>query len=476
MPKSKTSDIAQNIRNYSIRSGVETFIDKNLLMRLNDFGEYEYADQKTASASPVSATSENVNAMSIKSKNEDEVSKKLFANVKNINHNDAIGYYLDLYAGHVIEGDFRKNGSSGGIATWLLKELLSKKLIDGVIHLQKDHKKNGVLFEYKVSRNIDQVIAGAKTRYYPGELSNVLQEVKEAKGRYAVVGIPSILMEVRLLAIQDPIIAERIAYTIGLICGHQKSAKYAENIAWQCGIKPGDLEDIDFRKKIVGKPASDYATELVGLINGKKQTITRLQTELFGVNWGHGFFKTQFSDYTDDALNETADIALGDAWLEEYVSDSKGNNVVIVRNSEIAEILKDGIESKKLKLDIVDAATIIRSQSGLIHHTRDELPYRLYIKDKKGDWRPKKRVEASSKLPYLRKRVQDLRLRIAQDSHIKYSEAVAKDDWMYFYKKMRKYVFAYSALYYLILLKKNGPIKIVQKITKRVLRTVAKNN
>lgn len=37
-------------------------------------------------------------------------------------------------------------------------------------------------------------------------------------------------------------------------------------------------------------------------------------------------------DFCDDVFAETADIALGDAWLPEYVQDGNGTNVVVTRN------------------------------------------------------------------------------------------------------------------------------------------------
>lgn len=74
---------------------------------------------------------------------------------------------------------------------------------------------------------------------------------------------------------------ERIKYTVELICGHQKSTKFAELMAWQLGIKPGDLKDIDFRYKFPDKPASLYGIRVRGLVDGKMQTIITPTSELF---------------------------------------------------------------------------------------------------------------------------------------------------------------------------------------------------
>lgn len=443
---------------YDVRSGVFSAVDENISMKMNHFGEYEAVREGPVVERPLVDEQKliNVSAMADNGLNEDIIGKELFGDVKGIKHDTLLGYYKDLYVGYVKDGDYRKNASSGGIATWVFKELLERKLIDGVIHMKPVDDDSGILFRYEISRTTEEIINGAKTRYYPGELSKVLKAVKENPGRYAVSGLPSFIYELRLLARQDETFKKSIAYTVGLICGHQKSAKYAENLAWQHGIKPGDLKYINFRKKDETQPASMYSLELTGLIDGKETTITRRQNTFYGGDWGHGFFKTKFSDFTDDTLNETSDISLGDAWLPEYTKDSGGNNVIIVRNPDIAKILKDGLKNDKLKLDVVDEKTIIRSQSGLIHHTRDELPYRLHKADKSGEWRPKKRVEASKNIPILKRKVQDLREKIARNSHTLYASAVADGVWESFKLETKQYVQKYKYIYLAIRLKNKG--------------------
>lgn len=241
---------------YCVRSGVYSTQTKTLEMKLNDYGEY------TPLVTDYCQEIELLDAMSNTEHNEDTISKALFSEINNIKHEPIIGYYSDLYAGYVAEGDYRKNSSSGGMGTWIFKELFERKLIDGVIHVKESNDGDGILFKYAVSQSVEEIQAGAKTKYYPAELSQVLKHIRETPGKYAVIGIPSIIMELRLLTIYDPIIKERIIYTIGLICGHQKTTKYAESLAWECGISPENLTGIDFRKKIENSPADLYSVEV----------------------------------------------------------------------------------------------------------------------------------------------------------------------------------------------------------------------
>ena len=422
-------------KKYSEASGSIAVVNKNIKMELNDHGVYEetFIKDDACELDPITKyVSPNFN----QEVTESIIAEKLYGNIKGIQFDEQIGYYTSLYAGHVKEDDFRKNASSGGMGTWIFKELFENDLIDGVIHVKENRDDNSsILFKYDISRSVEEIQAGAKTKYYPVEFSEVMKVVKETPGRYAIIGIPSFIMSVRLLAEKDEIVKERIKFTVGLICGHQKSSKFAEFMGWQVGIKPGNLKHIDFRKKLLDRPANNYGIEITGLKDGKEVTIVKPTKELLGQNWGQGYFKKKSSDFTDDVMNETADITLGDAWLPEYTKDSKGNNVVIVRNPVIDNLIKKAIESNKLNLDIVDKETIFKSQEAHYRHTHDELVYRLYKEEKTSEWVPSKRVKPSKDIPLLRRKVQDIREEISDQSHLLYKKAVELDDIDYFHNR-----------------------------------------
>lgn len=453
---------------FSEASGSCAVVDNNIKMKINEFGLYEEVvllseDQKLNPM--VEHVSPNLNQRI----NESDIARRLYHDIDGIQYDERIGYFTSLYAGHVTEGEYREKASSGGMGTWIFKELFEKNLIDGVIHVKENtDKESPIMFHYDISKSVEDIQAGSKTKYYPVEFSRVLKIVKETPGRYAIIGIPSFIMAIRLLAEKDDIIKERIKFTVGLICGHQKSSKFAELMAWQVGIKPGDLKYIDFRKKLLDRPASSYGVEMRGFVEGEEVTIVKPTNELLGQNWGQGYFKPMASDYTDDVMNETADITLGDAWLPEYTQDSEGNNVVVVRNPIIDDLIKEGIESGNLNLDIVDKETIFRSQEAHYRHTHDELAYRLHKRDKSNEWRPNKRVEASGNIPLLRKKAQDMREEIYTQSHLVYKKAVELDDLDYFKSEMEKLSKKYNQLYRLMSIQKKGLYGLIKTVAKRI--------
>lgn len=437
----------KEFQSFDFGTGIWPIVNNNIEIKLNDDGVYENILKKEIhNFSSEELINLQETSCVFSNKNESEVAEKLFSKLTNIKHNKRIGYYLNLFAGHVIEGDFRKNASSGGFGTWIFKELFEKDYIDAVIHVKEDLTKEK-LFKYDISYNLEEIQAGSKTKYYPVEMSEVLNVVKDKPGRYAVIGVPSFITELRLLCEKESVFKERIKFFIGLVCGHQKSTYFSDFLAWQCGIEPNKLEHIDYRKKNANLPATSYDIEVSGMIDGAIKTITKNTRDLYGYDWGQGFFKVRASDYTDDVMNETADLTLGDAWLQDYANDSLGNNILIVRNPLIDSLIKEASLDKRIKVDIIDEDKIISSQSGHFKHTQDELNYRLAKLEKKGTFVPRKRWGQKKQLNFVRKRVQDLRERISVNSAIYFKKAIEKNDYKYFMKKMNSLVFMYNVLY-----------------------------
>ncbi|MEQ7216576.1 Coenzyme F420 hydrogenase/dehydrogenase, beta subunit C-terminal domain [Enterococcus asini] len=431
---------------YDFGTGVSAYCSDKIEMKFNELGEYFSSVSNSNVLSKDEIDKITYTSLVTNSNNIDRISKTIFSDLPDIKFNEKIGYYSDLYIGYVKEGEFRKNGSSGGFATWILKELLTRNLVDGVVHVTatNDPKK---LFKYTISRTEEELLAGAKTKYYPVEISEALKTIRDTPGKYAVIGLPSFIMELRLLCEIDPTINERIKYMVGLVCGHQKSTRFSELLAWQCGIKPGKLNFIDFRKKMSDAPASSYAIEVKGEKDGQEISVTHRMKDLYGGDWGRGIFKVRASDFTDDVMNEAADITLGDAWLPEYTEDSNGNNIVIVRNPEIAQIIKEAIDVDKIQVDIVDDRKIIQSQISHYRHTQNELHYRLYKKEKIKEWFPKQRIQPSKNISVNRRVIQDIREKICLNAPVYFNEAIKKDDLNYFLKKMTPLDTSYKLVY-----------------------------
>jgi coenzyme F420 hydrogenase subunit beta len=249
-------------------------------------------------------------------------------------------------------------------------------------------------------------------------MSGVISEILRRPGRYVVVGVPCFVKALRLACRESTVLKERVAFVIGIVCGHFKSTSFAELFAWQCGIMPAELRGIDFRTKLPDRSASSYAVTVTGEREGQPVTVTKPTSELFGSNWGHGLFKYKACEFCDDVVGETADISIGDAWLPEYESDSGGTNVVVVRSPILNSILSSAVVASRVHLEGISAEKVVASQAGGIRHRRDGLAFRLYLADRSGSWRPTKRVQPScSHLGSKQWDIFKLRYEIGQMSH-----------------------------------------------------------
>ena len=332
--------------------------------------------------------------------NEDAIAAECFPHAHR--HDDATGRFVAAYVGHVAEDDFRRDGSSGGLTTWVARELLRRGDVDAVAHVHpvEDPGHDGRFFRYRLSRTGDELRSGARSRYYPVEMSGILREILSTPGRYAVIGIPCFIKAVQLLRREQPVVRERIRHTLGLFCGHMKSARFVESLAWQMGVGLQDVERVEFRRKLVGRPANWYNAALT-LRDGR--VVDRDWWHLVDGDWGAGFFMDAACNFCDDVMAETADVSFGDAWVEPYSSDWRGTNVVVVRSSRIASILSQGLAENRLQLTEVDADFVARTQAAGLRQRREGLAYRLA--HHRGPITPLKRVRPDADTPTSQRRL-----------------------------------------------------------------------
>ncbi|KKL63732.1 hypothetical protein LCGC14_2172150, partial [marine sediment metagenome] len=266
--------------------------------------------------------------------NEDSIGKKLFNFQEGVQHCSETGYYLKCFTGHVLNEEVRLSATSGGIITWLAEELLSSGKVDAVACVGKcDEGEN--LFEYKFITDAAEISECRKSRYYPVEFSGTIRKIKEVEGKVLFIGLPCFIKAMRLAMKQDPVLADRVAYTIGLFCGHLKSKHYAAYLARSSGVHEKDIQTVDFRKKIKDKPANKYAFEVVTRNEGPDNHRQIMMQDVWASSWSNNLFMLDACEYCDDIMAETADISVGDAWLAEFIKDYRGTSITICRNTDL---------------------------------------------------------------------------------------------------------------------------------------------
>ena len=305
--------------------------------------------------------------------NEDEISKSL--NRDKLKKHEHLGNYLNLYAGHSIK--YRKTSSSGGIATFVLSELMRNGEIDYLISVKKNIECGGG-YEYALSGSANEIINSSKTKYYPVTLAKVLKIIEEKDANFAITAVPCFVKGIRLKQFKNEIYKKRIKFIVGIFCGGLKSKFYTDYLINKTNYTPSKTEDITplYRIKEANSfGASDYSFG----VELQNKTVSKLKMKSLPDMWGTGFFKANACDFCDDLCAENADLSIGDAWIKPYVDDNLGDNIVITRSRLAEKYIQLGIENNELNLDFIPSDLAVKSQSGNVTHRKKGLKLRLFL-------------------------------------------------------------------------------------------------
>jgi coenzyme F420 hydrogenase subunit beta len=343
-----------------------------------------------------------------------------------------IGRYLSTIVGHVTDEALRLSGGSGGLITWLSGELLRRGDVDAVVHVQPAPTEAGVLFHYAISRSEAEIRRGSKSRYYPVTLAEMFRDVATSSERVAFVAIPCFAKAIRLLIAAGQLDRDRVPFVIGLVCGHMKSSYFADYLAWQRDAAPGSLTGFDFRHKLMDRPASSYGFRMITQTRNEVHPMASVR----GHDWGEGLFKLPACEFCDDVMAECADVAIGDAWLPDFVADPKGTNIAVIRDARIASIIEEGRHRNALWLTDISPETVAQSQASGLRHRREGLAHRRARAGETGTWTPPKRVAAAMAPTKQRRQIYDLRLAITLKSNQAFARARAANDINLFEREM----------------------------------------
>lgn len=358
---------------------------------------------------------------------EDELADKFLPVTAARDHK--LGKYDEVFAAHAEEGSFRRDGSSGGLGSWIAIELLRKGMIDGVIHARPAARDaaEDPFFRYGISRSVEEITQASHSHYHVVEVSNVLAEVKATAGRYLFIGIPCMVKAVRRAQALDPIIAGRITYTMGLVCGHLKSVHWALSLGWGAGTRPEDIDAITFRVKSENVPAKAYYFGIQKRDGSESEVHD--SAPLTGGKFNLGAMMPDACNYCDDVVAETADLTIGDAWLPRYAFDWRGKNMVVSRNPVLTALLQDAADEGRVIIEPMTAKEAGDAQAGGFRQRREGLAHRLVRRRARGLWTPQKRCLPDMTRPGpLRARIYDMREKVGQRSRVAFRKALDAGD------------------------------------------------
>ena len=282
------------------------------------------------------------------------------------------------------------------MCTWILEKMLTRGMADFIVCVSPAHEQ-GKLFSYKIIDNSNDIKSSAKSAYYPVELSAIIKQILEMDGRCAVVGLPCFLKGLELAMERTKRLKDRIIATIGLTCGQLKSAHYTQYLAALAGVS-NNLKYVTYRSKEGTASAIDYNFVCQDSEGNKgKLSFQRDVNEISTGRW----FTPASCNFCDDIFAEVADVAVMDAWLDGYMDDNKGNNIVLVRDSKIHGLLENGILNKELFLSSTDIDNVVKSQAAAVNIKRNQIRYRLYKRNLEKDKVITKRVGMSKSMGFI---------------------------------------------------------------------------
>jgi len=305
---------------------------------------------------------------SCKVRTEDEISDLFLQG--SISSHPRIGKFINLYAGYA--DAFRNTSSSGGMATYLFKALIDRKVVDHIV-IVKSSDQPGVYYEYDILSSEADIIQSSETKYFPVNLSDVISRIEKNEGTYAIIGVPCFIKALRLAQEYNRLLNRRLVFMIGIVCGGVKSSFFTDFMLQKAGISKNDCTRPEYRIKDPSSTAHDYS---FGGYDRSKNKHLSVKVRSVGDMWGTGLFKANSCDLCDDVMAELADISLGDAWLPPFNEDGKGNNIIITRTALAEKIITEGIQKNELKLSTISLDKMIQSQKGSFKHRQDAIQFR----------------------------------------------------------------------------------------------------
>lgn len=250
----------------------------------------------------------------------------------------------------------RIRSASGGVLTAILMHLVESRKIDGVIASVPVSAPIGdPHYEVRVMQSIEELDRARSSHYHPLCYDEVLKEVEENSGRYALVGVPCIIRGITRLPKK---FQSKIRYTFSLVCSHNVTGQFLDCLAKQEGVLEEERYTANLRDKFGGIPDANNYNNCFSL-SDRKIRRNRFQTA-FTDMWRNYFFAQECCLYCPDYYGADADLSVKDGWGR-LSSDPLGISLLIVRNPELVAALEKLREYGKLFLKQCDANEVFQS-------------------------------------------------------------------------------------------------------------------
>ena len=232
--------------------------------------------------------------------------------------NRLLGVVRGAYLAHASDTLIRRNGSSGGVVTAMLLDLVGRGESKGAI-LFGPHRDEPWRGWGQVASSGGEIAAAAQSRYHLSPLNTALGEIPDARGDYAYVGLPCQIHGLRKLQAAGWGRAGTHLFPIfGIYCGNNLYYEATRVMLRKLGVKrPEDLSALSYREG--AWPGSLPPAPRTG-------SCARYRSSSF--NQVIPFYINRRCLFCVDLANELADLSVGDGWAKEESGGMDGRYVL----------------------------------------------------------------------------------------------------------------------------------------------------
>lgn len=296
----------------------------------------------------------------------DELTEPLYGSVAGVQRDEVLGHYLGAFVGY--SEPHRLRSASGGLLTWVLEKLLEGKVVDGIACVGPDAA-SPTLFSYRIARTVEELRACSGSCYQPVHLADVLQEIKQTEGRYAIVALPCAAKALRQAMKLNAKLRRRIVSILGVACGGLTNRHFVDYVA-QRFMKSAGPVAINFRGKRADVMAQHRFVFTFRDAAGRETQRESSFSDGIGRIYQSHHFNLEACHYCDDMFAECADAVFLDAWLPEYERDWRGDTIVLSRDPHLHDLFVQGRAGGELKIEPISPDRVKASQGGGIRSKR----------------------------------------------------------------------------------------------------------
>lgn len=272
----------------------------------------------------------------------------------------AWGPVLEVWEGYATDEDIRFSGSSGGAVTAISLAAMKSAAFAGTLHV-KASLRNPKLNEASLSKNRQDLMAGAGSRYAPASVADRLDLVADADGPCVVVGKPCDIAGVNAVGALRKDVAQNTGLTISIFCAGTPSHRGTDALLDHLGMpREASLQSLRFR-------GNGWPGDMVANWNDENGQSRSAGTS-YADGWGNILQKhRQWRCMTcADHTGEVADLSVGDPWQTPSAEGGHGKSLIIVRTERGRTMLKRAVAGGYLKLAPRNPNVLFDAQPNLV--------------------------------------------------------------------------------------------------------------